>query len=415
MAGNFGIGLGSFLSGVAQGAKTVSDIQAANTRNKLLKAQTDNYEEELAEKRRNKDIQADVDRIGQVGIQEGQAQYGDDVKKVLNHYYTNTIPQQQKRLIESGKLEAADMLGKFMETKQAKQLTETSAQAIKLASIGDYANLGPTIENLLNVSASVTGTGAYKLKGMTEATDDKGVKTGGVSFTVTDSNGKDQTIAFKDSGELIGFIRNNAMPDKIVEYAYDQDQQAKKVRAENAKEQREWNRKVTEKGLDHGYKIGEQNNASSLRIQEDRQSSGLRMQEENNKAQINSAYGLGSSGGNSKVAQAEAAAEYLRKNGYTDEQIRVYVPSLLGVQNNAKPMATRIEDTIKTLANSDPGFSRLAPAEQVSQARKLIAEIDGASQASSEVENPFSSNSGAKPASRGLPVYDTKTGTIIYR
>lgn len=419
MAGNYGIGLGSFMSGFGQGYQMYEGIKESKSRQKLRDIQVKEAENEYAHKIQNQDIQAEVDRIGKIGLENAQVQYGDDVKKVLNHYYTNTIPQQQQRLIQSGKVEAADMLGKFMETKQAKQLTEASAQAIKQASLGDYASLGPTIENLLNTSASVTGADAgYKFKGMKELTDAKGQKTGGVSFAVTDSKGKEQAISFNNTGELVGFIRNNAMPDKIVEYAYDQEQEAKKVRADTAKQSQEWQRKIAEKGLDFKYDLAKGENDSQLRIAEQRNQSGLRMQEDVNRAQANNAYGGSGAEGGKKVAEAEATIAFLRKNGVPDEYIQANLSAIVGLENKTRPMSSRIDDYVKMRSGADMRFGQLEPQEQIKQAREYIAAVDSqGGGAGGEVENPFSGQgAAAKPPSKGLtPYFDTKTNSIIYR
>jgi hypothetical protein len=408
MAGNFGIGLGSFLSGVSQGAQAYQGIQNAKSQNKLRDMQVKQAEQDYAEKQRNSDIQAEVERIGQIGINDAQTKYGGDNKKVLDYYYNTTIPKQQQHLISSGKVEAADMLGKFMETKQAKQLTEASAGAIRMASMGDYQNLGPAIEDILNVSNSIVGDGgSYKFKSVTELKDAKGQLTGGAKLDFIDSAGKPQSLTFNNQNELIGFIRNNAMPDKIVEYAYDQQKQAQAIKAQQIKDERDWKQEQTKMAIQQGYGLAKDNNQSANTITQQRSAAVT-------KSQLDGANGTTGAKGNDKVAQAESAAAYLRKNNYTEEQIRAYVPALLGVQNNSKNMATRIEDTIKTLSEIDMSFGKLSSAEKIKQAKDYIAMVDGASnQNSGEVANPFP-NGGQQ--SKGLtPYMDTKTGTVVYR
>lgn len=416
MAGNFGIGLGSFLNGAAQGAQAYASIQNLQSRKKLNDIQVKEAESDFAEKTRNQDIQAEVNRIGQVGLNAAQGEHGDDVKKVLNHYYTDTIPKQQQHLIAAGKVEAAETLGKFMETKQAKQLTEMSALAIKQAGMGDYTSLGTTIEGLLNASSQVTGgANGYKYKGLTELTDDKGQKTGGVSLAVVDANGKEQSINFNNSGELMGFIRNQAMPDKIVEYAYDQEEQAKKVRAETAKNQQSWNQKIAEKGLDFKYDVAKAENNSQLKIAEQRNQSGLTMQEQANKAQLENAYGTGT-GGSKKVAEAEATVQYLRQSGASEEFIKQNIPAILGIENKTRPMSSRIDDYVKMRSSADMRFAQLEPTEQIKQAREYIGAVDSQNTGGGAgVENPFGGGS-AQPASKGLtPVFDSQTNSIVYR
>ena len=412
MAGSFGIGLGSFLKGVADGANAYSGIQTAKSQQKLNDMRVKEAESNLAEKTAAQDRQADANRIGKIGLEEGQALYGNDVKKVIDHYNNNIIPKQQQFWIENGDVEKADTLGKFMKTKQAEQLTGASALAIKQASMGDYTNLGPTIESLLDVSAQVTGGGNYKFKSVTPMTNDKGVNTGGVSFKFTDPNGKDQDISFNNTGELVGFIRNNSMPDKIVEYAYDQEQQAKKIRAENASKQRDWNQKIAEKGLDFKYDIERDKNSSSLRREEARNSSGLRIQEQTNQAQLNNAYGA--SGSNKKVAEAEATIAFLRANGVPDEYIQANITSIAGLENKQRPMSSRVDDYIKMRSGADLRFGQLPAEQQVAEAKKYIAAVDEQSGGSDgTADNPFPANNSQ---GKGLtPYYDSRTNQVVYR
>lgn len=408
MASNFGIGLGSFLSGAVQGAQAYQGIKNMQSQAKLNDIKVKKAEQEYAEDQRNSDIQAEVEKIGQVGLSEAQTKYGDDNKKVLDYYYTNTIPKQQQHLIAAGKVEAADMLGKFMETKQAKQLTEASANAIRMASNGDYQGLGPAIENILNVSNGVFGTGdSYKFKAVTELKDDKGVATGGAKIDFIDSSGKEQSISFNTQSELIGFIRNNAMPDKIVEYAYDQQKQAQAVRAKQLEDERDWKQEQTKMAIQHGYGIAKDNNQSANKITESKSDALI-------KSQLGED-GTSVGGTNKKVADAQAMISFLKSQGVSDEYIQENMPAIVGITSQQRPMSSRIDDYVKMMSGSDLGFAKLSNAEKVKQAKEYIASVDGASTQSNNAgstANPFQGNAQGK----GLtPYVDTKTGTVVYR
>ena len=404
MAGNFGIGLGSFLSGVTQGAQAYHGIKNMQSQAKLNDMKVKEAEQNYAEKQRNSDIQAEVDRIGQIGLNDAQTKYGEDNKKVLDYYYTNTIPKQQQHLIAAGKVEAADMLGKFMETKQAKQLTEASANAIRMASNGDYQGLGPAIENILNVSNGVFGTGdSYKFKAVTELKDGKGVATGGAKIDFIDSSGKEQSISFNNQNELISFIRNNAMPDKVVEYAYDQQQAAQKLRAQQIEEQQKWDQEKTKLAIQQGYGIQRDNNQSANR-----------QTEQKSAALIKSQLGQDSNGNsteNKKVADAQAMISFLKSQGASDEYIQANMASIVGITSQQRPMSSRIDDYVKMMSSNDLRFAKLSNTEKVKQAKEYIASVDGVS-TQSTTANPFQGNAQGK----GLtPYVDTKTGTVVYR
>jgi len=404
MASNFGIGLGSFLSGAVQGAQAYQGIKNMQSQAKLNDIKVKKAEQEYAEDQRNSDIQAEVEKIGQVGLSEAQTKYGEDNKKVLDYYYTNTIPKQQQHLIAAGKVEAADMLGKFMETKQAQQLTEASASAIRMASNGDYQGLGPAIENILNVSNGVFGTGNnYKFKAVTELKDDKGIATGGAKIDFIDSSSKEQSISFNNQNELISFIRNNAMPDKVVEYAYDQQKQAQAVRAKQLEDERDWNQEKTKLAIQQGYGIQRDNNQSANR-----------QTEQKSAALIKSQLGQDSNGNstaNKKVADAQAMISFLKSQGASDEYIQANMASIVGITSQQRPMSSRIDDYVKMMSSNDLSFAKLSNTEKVKQAKEYIASVDGVS-TQSTTANPFQGNAQGK----GLtPYVDTKTGTVVYR
>lgn len=407
MASNFGIGLGSFLSGVTQGAQAYQGIKNMQSQAKLNDIKVKKAEQEYAEDQRNSDIQAEVEKIGQIGLNDAQTKYGEDNKKVLDYYYTNTIPKQQQHFIAAGKVEAADMLGKFMETKQAKQLTEASANAIRMASNGDYQGLGPAIENILNVSNGVFGTGNnYKFKAVTELKDDKGVATGGAKIDFVDSSGKEQSISFNNQNELISFIRNNAMPDKVVEYAYDQQKQAQAVRTKQLEDERDWNQEKTKLAIQQGYGIQRDNNQSANR-----------QTEQKSAALIKSQLGQDSNGNsteNKKVADAQAMISFLKSQGASDEYIQANMASIVGITSQQRPMSSRIDDYVKTMS-SNKDFAKLSNAEKVKQAKEYIASVDGVSTQSNNAgstANPFQGNAQGKGL---IPYVDTKTGTVVYR
>jgi len=404
MAGNFGIGLGSFLSGVTQGAQAYQGIKNMQSQAKLNDMKVKEAEQNYAEKQRNSDIQAEVDRIGQIGLNAAQSKFGDDNKKVLDYYYNDTIPKQQQHLIAAGKVEAADMLGKFMETKQAKQLTEASANAIRMASNGDYQGLGPAIENILNVSNGVFGTGNnYKFKAVTELKDGKGVATGGAKIDFIDSSGKEQSISFNNQNELISFIRNNAMPDKVVEYAYDQQKQAQAVRAKQLEDERDWNQEKTKLEIQQGYGIQRDNNQSANRQTEQKSAALI-------KSQLGED-GAGGSTENKKVADAQAMISFLKSQGASDEYIQANMASIVGITSQQRPMSSRIDDYVKMMSSNDLSFAKLSNTEKVKQAKEYIASVDGVS-TQSTTANPFQGNAQGK----GLtPYVDTKTGTVVYR
>ena len=84
MAGSFGIGLGSFLKGVADGANAYSGIQTAKSQQKLNDMRVKEAESNLAEKTAAQDRQAEANALMKIGLDNAKNLYGDDVNKVMN-------------------------------------------------------------------------------------------------------------------------------------------------------------------------------------------------------------------------------------------------------------------------------------------------------------------------------------------
>ena len=413
MAGSFGIGLGSFLSGAVQGAQAYAGIQDARSRNKLNDMRVKEAESNLAEKTAAQDRQADANRIGKIGLEEGQALYGDDVKKVIDHYNTNIIPKQQQFWIENGDVEKAETLGKFMETKQAKQLTENSAIAIKAASLGDKTTLKTTMQKSIDLGSKFFGYPNYKISEITDISDSNGKPTGGMRISYTDSEGKQNFHDFNEMNDMVMFIRKTGMPDTLVEDAWNEKVSSDKRRAETASNNQKWKQKIAEKGLDFKYNVYRDNNLSSLRSEEARKISGLRIQEQTNQAQLDNAYG-GGSGRSNRVAEAEATIQFLRENGVPEEYIQANLTSIAGLENKQHPMSSRIDDYIKMRSGADLRFGQLSAAQQVAEAKKYIAAVDEQSGGSDgTADNPFPANNSQ---GKGLtPYYDSRTNQVVYR
>ncbi|AAQ55006.1 virion-associated phage protein [Burkholderia phage Bcep22] len=124
-----------------------------------------------------------------------------------------------------------------------------------------------------------------------------------------------------------------------------------------------------------------------------------------------------------KVANELAAkTDALKNAGYSDDFIREALPEIIGVGQYKKATSP---DEAKRLAFSDrmkndPGFSRLPEdkkREAIEQDMKLIYGGLTPSTAPGGGSPPVSGAppAAANPASRGLPVLDTKTGRIVYR
>ena len=111
---NFGIGLGSFLTGVAQGADAYANIQNARSRQKLTDMQVSNLEKEQQSK------QGAIDLAAQ-GADEARAKTDGAIDNVMNYYMQNTAPKLQQYWLSQGDMDKANAFGKWIQDTNVQQ------------------------------------------------------------------------------------------------------------------------------------------------------------------------------------------------------------------------------------------------------------------------------------------------------
>jgi hypothetical protein len=115
------------------------------------------------------------------------------------------------------------------------------------------------------------------------------------------------------------------------------------------------------------------------------------------------------------LAKAKATEEYLREKGYSDDYIAKNAPALVGIQNQNKPRASRIDDYIKLQTENDRGFSKLPLSQKIEQANQYIDTVDGAANGNIGTPNtPTSRQPTAQQPGRRL-FWDNNTQSMIER
>lgn len=385
---NFGIGLGSFLSGVAQGADAYANIQNAKSRQKLTDMQVSNLEKEQQSK------QGAIDLAAQ-GADEARAKTDGTIDNVMNYYMQNTAPKLQQYWLSQGDVDKANAFGKWIQDDNVKQGMKYGAGMIRAAQIGDPDAVMDNMVKLYNQPGYFEdGLSAVKA----ETRRDKDGNATGWDITLRDNKtGKESTHSFNSMDDIYKTAMQFGDPKNVFEYGMQELQAGRKAQLETAKENRDWQRKLTEKELDQNYKLEGQNNESQLRQAEER-----------NKATAS----------NKKVQDAKAAEDYLRSRGVPEESIKALAPTLIGVQNQSAPMSKRVDDYIKTRGEdfTDKEWKKLSPQEQTKQALdaiqmrdRLINENQGMGLPGQQQSQP------QQQGGSGLMFLDTRTGQIINR
>lgn len=408
MAGNLGIGIGSFLDGFTRGASAYSNIQEQKSRQKVRDAQLAELEQNTADKNQYRTIVRDgaqqANTARQADIQKavaGGATPDDAEKQVgsyLDYWKKTTAPQLTQHWMETGEVDKAQNFDKWLEDSNVQQGMKSWANMSRSFSMGDRAGF------LKNLNATLTQSGYYdgdvQPLGATEKLNDKGQLVG---YTVTfkdKATGKESSQDF-DGEDIQKMAVVGLSPQQIYSMGMDDLAAARKAQAENAKTQREQNFKREEWGVKQQNDMESEANKSQLRMAEKAEEKRL---------------GLGDAS-KDPMAKAKATAQWLKSQGYDDAYIRKAAPALVGIQNQSKPMSSRIEDFIKTRVENDRQFSKLPLAKQIEQAQEYIATVDGASgdEAAPAQNTQQQQNQNQQPQSRGVLLWDNKTGKMITR
>lgn len=381
---NFGIGLGSFMSGFTQGAGAAQGIKRGQQQEKLTDMQIKNLEDQQAANQGARDLSAQ-------GVKDATANTDGQIDNVMGYYMQNVAPKLQQHWLANGDVEKANAFGKWIQDTNVQQGMKYGAAMIRSAQLGDPDGVMDNMVKLYNQPGYFED--GQSAVGAKIRRDDKG-NAAGMDITLrNDKTGEETTHTFNGMDEVYQLAMQFGSPDQVFKYGMEQLQAGQKAQAEIAKERRDWDRKRTEKEIDQGYKLEGQANESQLRRAEKAE-----------EARTGS--------GNRKITDAKATIAFLKENGATDEYIKSNMAGILGIENRSRPISSRIDDYIKMRTDSDRKFSKMTLDEQIKEAQAYISAVDRQTSTEQGVGLPQDQ----QPQQQGgLPFLDTKTGQIIYR
>lgn len=315
---------------------------------------------------------------GVAGAQPQQAKPAQkSPQQVQDFLYSQVLPRARNKLIEAGDLEGAERLDKQMESAKGRQAMAVYGKAYNALTYGN------------DVNKAVQLFGEYYNKFVDDGVDfTKGevTKDGQIAITTKNkSDGAENTMTLS-RGQLLrmGMAYN---PVKLYEMnlaeTVEAEKMAAKTRGEIAKEDRKFNHDIEK------MTIEKQLDAANVTTGERR--------------------------------KLDAKIGALRGAGYSEDFINGALPGLLGIGDYKK--ATSPEEA-RRLAHSDrmkndPMYAR-KPADQ--QATILDQDMSIIYAGGKPSSTPGAAASGTpaagglpKPAGKGVPVFDTKTNTIIYK
>lgn len=389
MAGNFGIGLGSFLTGFTGGAQAAQAIKTGNAKQRMYDLEVKRAEDAAAA---NDQARA----ISTQGMQEAQANTDGSYDAQTNYYNTKVVPQLQQHWMAQGDMAKAEAFGKWMQDTNVQTGLKLGAGLIRSVQMGDPDSAKDYLMKLYNQPG-------YFEDGMTategKVTRDKDGNASGMEFTLrNDKTGKTTTQKFATLDDAYKVAMQLGQPEQVFKYGMEQLTAGQKATAELAKEEREWQRDNVKAERDQGYKLEGQNNAS-----------GLRMAEESAKTRANG-------GKTSPEAQRiEARRVALKLAGWDDKKIDAHIAKVIGFENKDRPMASRMDDFIKAKIDSDRAFAKLPVKEQQDQALEALLYQDKLVSQHDNQEQGFGLPTAPADQQQAVPYFDTKTGQIISR
>lgn len=414
---NFGIGLGAFLNGVANGAQVYSNIQDAKSKKELRDIQVKKLKEDEADRQEYRSIlrggsSSPQGAVGTAPAANGAVQAGtpvngaggqtattqDDAQigNFLDNWKKTVGPRLQEYWLKTGDIDKAQNFQKWMDDSNVQAGMKSWANMARAFQMGDRPGF------LRHLNSTLTQSGYYDGEvepiGATEKTNDKGQLIGYTVNFRDKATGKESSQDF-DSDDIQRLAVTGLSPAQIYEQGMNELNAARKTRAEAAKtkDEREW--EVNKLGIQQQNTLESQANQSQLRRAEKAEEKRL---------------GTGDAS-KDPLAKAKATAQWLKSQGYSDEYIAKNAPAMVGIQNQNKPRASRIEDYIKLQTENDRNFSKLPLSEKIDQANKFIDTVDAASNGNiSQPSSVPAQSTQAMPQGRRL-FWDNTTQQMIER
>ncbi len=423
---NFGIGLGAFLSSVANGANAYANIRDLASRSKLRDAQVADMEQQQADKAqyrsvlkqsgeaansaRQQDINSQITQgtgaDGKTTYSVGNTTYNTpaeankaaetQVGGFIDYWKKTAAPKLQQYWMENGDIDKAQNFSKWLEDSKVQEGMNNWANMARSFQLGDREGFLTNLNKTLTTSGYYDG--AVQPVGAKEKTNDKGDLLG---YTVTfrDKNTGKETTEDYTGDDVRKMAVTGLSPDKIYSMGVDDYRAAQKLRvdAANKKDERQW--EVQKMGIQQQNTQENQANQSQLRMAEKAEEKRL---------------GIGDAS-KDPLAKAKATSQWLKSQGYSDDYIAKNAPAMVGIQNQNKPRASRIEDYIKLQTENDRGFSKLPLSQKIEQANQYIDTVDAASSGNiAPTTAPASQQPTAQQPGRRL-FWDSKTNSMIER
>lgn len=323
---------------------------------------------------------------------------------VMDFMSKTVFPRVQEELIAQGRIDEADRLQARLDSQYGKDAMKSYGTAMTKLMFSNDVNNG------------IKALGDYYNKYIDDGVDFVGgEQMPDGKFLVKTRNKADGTenSVTLSRGQILrlGMSHN---PAELFKNELTQTQSAEKLAAETrakiSEETRQVEREIAKEGRAQQYEIAKEGRGEAIDTRKAARSQNYDLEKLGIQKQLEAA------GATSKTKQeANAKVDFLRGAGYSEEFIRDAMPGILGIGDYKKRTAPEevrrmlLQERLKDVY----GFGKKTPEEQkaiIDNDVKLV--MGGATSAASPAAGGLPAQ-GGKPS--GVPVFDTKTGTIVYR
>ncbi|GJH00205.1 hypothetical protein [Paraburkholderia terrae] len=339
----------------------------------------------------------------------------------MDLFVKNTIPRVSQMYLAQGDAQRAQAWQDWAEKKQNQDSMHTWAQAYQAAQMGDM----DTATDLMVKLYDKVDDGISVVKKTPKLGQDGQLQ----AYTITlkqDKTGKtwDQEVTPQ---ALMQAGMAGLSPDKQFEMKYQADVAANSAKAKAASEAahdaRVYKQAIALAGIHGDQQTAHDTRQIAADADLEDKKHGNRMEEDTVKAQVEVAQ-LGAK----EKAKVNAKVDALRAAGYGDDDIKGFMPMLLNADSYKKPTSPGESRRMAFDARmkGDFSFASKSPEDQqkIIDGDMAIINGGGSPSAAAKTPNPFANPAaGGLPAptqktsakGKGIPVYDTKTGQIVYQ
>lgn len=337
-------------------------------------------------------------QVGGRGFDTREAAVAAAQKKVpsVQDFVINTVaPKMQDWYVGQGDLDSAERLGQYMESRRGREATKSFGNAMQKLMFTD------------DVDAGVKALGDYYNQYIDDGVDfTKGeqLPDGRLRITVKQRDGGAERQMDLNKAELVrmGMAHD---PVQLFKMGLAQVEAGEKSAADAAKDSREFKQKVQLKKMDIAADNDRQQAGFDNDTRKAQTAQGYKLEEIATREQLEAA-GIGKK----ERAKVQAKVDILRENGLPPDAVRDILPQLLG--GDAYKKSTSPDEARRMLLTEhakDMMWSKKSPEEQ----RKIIDQEMDVIYGKPKQPQATPPAPGKRPG--GVPVFDSKTGQIIYR